>query len=294
MKVVQQGRRRRAIAAAATTAAAAAAIGVAVPALAASAGTGSAGTGQARVLGAGQTGNRAQVPWRLVGPGWSLALYSARQGGEGVKPKAGPSTLYLVDPAGGRYKMISWRARSPQTSWYLQAWSGDMRRALFIPEGQLYNGGIRQHVYQLQLRTGKISGLTLPSRVSAMGYTRPDGLNILAQKSTPTGLNSNAITLQRYNLAGQLQATLAAVQDFEGAGLPAVRRRAGRRRAAGPGTGQQRRRRRQAAARAGHQGRLQPGPLVDGAGDPGDLHAHRSVRAGTCGSCRPVVAPRRC
>ena len=217
MKVVQQGRRRRAIAAAATTAAAAAAIGVAVPALAASAGTGSAGTGQARVLGAGQTGNRAQVPWRLVGPGWSLALYSARQGGEGVKPKAGPSTLYLVDPAGGRYKMISWRARSPQTSWYLQAWSGDMRRALFIPEGQLYNGGIRQHVYQLQLRTGKISGLTLPSRVSAMGYTRPDGLNILAQKSTPTGLNSNAITLQRYNLAGQLQATLAAVQDFEGA-----------------------------------------------------------------------------
>jgi hypothetical protein len=208
MKIAQQGRTWRAFAAAA---AAATAVGVAVPALAVS-----AATGAAPVLGVGQTGTKTQVPWGRVGPAWSLAMYSARQGGEGIKPKAGPSTLYLVDPAGGRYRLLTWAARSPRTSWYLQAWSGDMRRAMFVPEGQVYNPGVRQHVYQLQLRTGKISGLTLPPRVSAMGYTRPDGLNILAQKSTPTGPDSNAITLQRYSLTGKLQATLAEVPNFEG------------------------------------------------------------------------------
>ncbi len=208
MKLATGNRRRLGLAAAATAAAASAAIGLCVPAMAAQ-----QRAAATTMLGAGQTGTRAAVPWSLVGPGWSLALYSARQGGEGIKPKAGPSALYLVDPAGGRYRMLTWAARSPQTSWFLQGWSGDLRRAMFVPESQLYNGYVRQHVYQLQLRTGKISGITLPRRVSAVAYTRPDGLNILAQKSSPT---SNAVTLQRYNLAGKLQATLAAVPDFEG------------------------------------------------------------------------------
>jgi hypothetical protein len=213
MKIVKQGRRRRAIAAAATAAAAAAAIGVAVPALAVSAGTGSA-----RVLGAGQTGNRAQVPWRLVGPGWSMALFSASTAAEGIKPTSGPETLYLVDPAGGRYKMISWRARSPQTKWYLQAWSGDLRRAMFVPEGSLNNPYVRQQVFQLQLRTGKISRFTLPLRVSALSYSRPDGLNILTEKGFPG--STNKVTLQRYDLTGKLAATLATVQAY---GTPAYR-----------------------------------------------------------------------
>jgi len=207
MKCAKQGRRRRAIAVAAATAAAATTIGAAVPAVA---GTGRAAATLARTeLGAGQTGTRARVPWGLVGPGWSLALYSARQGGEGVKPKAGPSTLYLVDPAGGRYRLLTWAAHSPQTSWYLQGWSGDMRRAMFVPESQLYNTYVRQHVYQLQLRTGTVSGFTLPAHVSSVGYTRPDGLNILARKSSPSG---NTVTLQRYNLTGKLQATLPTSQ----------------------------------------------------------------------------------
>jgi hypothetical protein len=210
MRIARQGRTWRAIAVAA---AATTAVGVAVPALAVSARAVAGGTGAARVLGAGQTGTKAQVPWSRVGPEWSLALYSARQGGEGIKPKAGPSTLYLVDPAGGRYRLVTWAAHSPQTSWYLQGWSGDMRRAMLVPASQLYNTYVRQHVYQLQLRTGKISGFILPAHVSSVGYTRPDGLNILAQKSSP---RTNTVTLQRYSLTGKLQATLATVPNFQG------------------------------------------------------------------------------
>jgi hypothetical protein len=69
---------------------------------------------------------------------------------------------------------------------------------------------VPEHVYQLQLRTGAITGFTLPARVTAVGYTRPDGLNILAEEGTPTSLDSK-ITLLRYNLAGQLQKALATV-----------------------------------------------------------------------------------
>ncbi len=68
-------------------------------------------------------------------------------------------------------------------------------------------------MYQLQLRTGSITGFTLPAHVTAVGYTRPRGLNILAEEGTPTSLESK-ITLQRYNLAGQLQKTLATVTDL--------------------------------------------------------------------------------
>ena len=65
--------------------------------------------------------SRSAVPWRKVGPGWALAMYSANQGGEGVKPKAGPSTLYLVSPQGGRYKLMTWSARNPRAQ-LVAAW----------------------------------------------------------------------------------------------------------------------------------------------------------------------------
>ena len=133
-------------------------------------------------MSAGQAGPASAVPWSKVGPGWALAMYSASQGGEGVKPKAGPSTLYLVDPQGGRYKLITWSARSPRAHWDLVGWSGDVSRALFGTSPGLVSTG-REHIYQLQLRSGKVTGFTLPAKVTAVGYTRPDGLNILAEKS---------------------------------------------------------------------------------------------------------------
>ncbi len=62
-------RGRRSVAAIATMAAAAAAVGLAVPAMAASVAPSS------RVLSAGQVAARSAVPWRKVGPGWALAEY---------------------------------------------------------------------------------------------------------------------------------------------------------------------------------------------------------------------------
>src|SRR5215469_1766433 len=199
---------RRGVVAAAALAIAGTGVALTVPATAAQT------VAADRVLRAGQAGSPAQVPWRNVGPGWTLAMYSASQGGEGVHPRSGPSTLYLVNPAGGRYSLFTWRAGSPRSRWSLLDWSGDVSRALFT-SGPAFGGTVPQHVYQLQLRTGAVTGFTLPARVSAVGYTRPDGLNILAEKGTATSLNSK-ITLQRYNLAGRLQKTLATVTGLSG------------------------------------------------------------------------------
>ena len=200
---------RRGGVAAAAVAIAAAGVALTVPATAAQT------VAADRVLGAGQAGSRAQVPWGKVGPGWTLAMFSASQGGEGVRPTSGPSTLYLVSPAGVRYSLFTWPARSPRSGWSLVDWSGDVSRALFTV-GPAFGSTTPGHVYQLQLRTGAVTGFTLPARVSAVGYTRPDGLNILAEKGTAMSLNSK-VTLQRYDLAGRLQKTLATVTDLGGA-----------------------------------------------------------------------------
>jgi hypothetical protein len=190
-------RRRRVIALAVGAAAAAASLSVAVPAMAAH-------PPSARVLAAGQTGTRAAVPWSKVGPDWALAMFSAAQGGEGIRAQAGPSTLYLVDPAGGKYSLFTWPALSPVALWQLRAWSGDTRRALFTSQS-----GTREEVHQLQLGTGTITSFTLPANVTVVGYTRPDGLNIIAAK-----WSGSAGTLQRYSLTGRLQKTLASVRDI--------------------------------------------------------------------------------
>ena len=200
--------KRRGVVGAAALAIAGVAVAMTVPATAAQNVTAD------RVLAAGPAGSRAQVPWGKVGPGWSLAMYSASQGGEGVRPASGPSTLYLVNPAGGRYSLFTWPARSPRSRWSLLDWSGDVSRALFT-SGPDFGSTVPEHVYQLHLRTGAVTGFTLPARVTAVGYTRPDGLNIVAQKGTATSLNSK-ITLLRYDLAGRLQRTLATVTDLGG------------------------------------------------------------------------------
>jgi hypothetical protein len=211
-------RGRRAIGAIATVAAAAAAVGLAVPAMAAPAAP------AARVLSGGQVAGRAAVPWSKVGPGWALAEYSANQGGEAVKPKAGPLTLYLVNPQGGRYRLFTWSARSPRANWFLLGWSGDATRALFSSG---YAGSTRrEHIDQLQLRTGKVNSFTLPANVTAAGYTRPDGLNILAEKGTLGGNGASRVTLQRYSLTGKLQKTLTTVKGLDllpgDSGIPPV------------------------------------------------------------------------
>jgi hypothetical protein len=212
MRFTREVRRRRTIGAIATAAAAAATIGLAGPAIAGQASAApatSAAAPAARILSEGKVASRAAVPWGKVGPGWALVMFSASQGGEGVKPKAGPSTLYLVDPQGGRYRLVTWAASSPRANWQLVAWSGDASRALFMTRS---GPGGRERVDQLQLRTGHLTSFTLPARVDVLGYTRPDGLNIVAVRNGATG---STVTIQRYSLTGKLQKNLESVSTVD-------------------------------------------------------------------------------
>jgi hypothetical protein len=140
-----------------------------------------------RMLAAGQVGTRSEVPWRKVGSGWALAQYT-----QGTVTAAKPLKLYLIDPSGGKYLLYTWRAS--QNPWELIGWSGDKTRALF---GRDSTG--TQTVRQLALATGCLmQPFRLPAKVAAIGYTSPDGKNILA---TDDGLVS-------YNLRGKFQARL--------------------------------------------------------------------------------------
>ncbi len=204
MRLAEVVRRRRAFGAIAAVAAAAATVGLAAPAMAAPA------RSAARLQSTGRAASGSAVPWRKIGPGWALAMYSATQEEEGVKFKAGPSTLYLVSPQGGRYQLGTWSARNPRANWYLLGWSGDVSRALFVTPPVVTSSGAHEHVNQLQLRTGHVTGFTLPPDVTAVGYTRPGGLNILAEKT----LASGSITLQRYSLSGKLLKDLATVKGL--------------------------------------------------------------------------------
>jgi hypothetical protein len=147
---------------------------------------------QVRMLPAGKTGTRSSVPWSLVGAGWTLAEFSTAAPSSTGQPTGGSSATDLVDPDGGRYSIYQWPAGdAPQ----LIAWSGNGASALF---------GTGSGYTVLTVKTGQPATLTLPAGVTAFGFTRPDGLNILAVQQGPARYK-----LQRYSLTGTFQATLA-------------------------------------------------------------------------------------
>ncbi len=146
-------------------------------------------------LPAGQTGSRSQVPWPLVGPGWFLAEYTT-----GSYKKARPVTLYLLDPAGGRYELYHWAATT--SPWQIADWSGDKSRVLLEQPGETST------VRQLALATGTITTVHLSSRPQyVLGYTRPDGTNLLVSKNG----------IDRVSLSGTLQARLISGDGYSAA-----------------------------------------------------------------------------
>jgi hypothetical protein len=154
-------------------------------------------------VGPGPAAPRSAIPWKLVGPGWALALYN-----DGTTSPLAPTTsLYLVDPRGGKYSVRKWPANNrylagtPLADWTLKAWSGDGDRALFTttPTPQFP----RQQVYQLDLKTGRGSSLTLPEGTTVIGYTRPRGAGILVLVGPGAILTSSIIYPRNPdNLAG--------------------------------------------------------------------------------------------
>jgi TolB protein len=155
------------------------------------------------MLAAGRTGPRSAIPWSLVGKvaGWTLAEVSTAPAGTN---QPGTITTYLVDPEGGRYLI---RASSPGVTPQLLAWSGDAQSALFaVPSG---SSGATYEL--LSLSTGGIASLPLPANVTAVGFSRPAGENILAVRTA-----SDSFKLQRYNLQGQWQATIGSLSRKAG------------------------------------------------------------------------------
>jgi hypothetical protein len=149
---------------------------------------GAAVTALVLVLTVGRAASAAPLP--SVGSGWALVLYSAA----GTAHPSAADTLYLVAPTGRRYPL----AEIPDTDAgaRLIAWSGDGTRALVaLPGGA---------VEQVTLADGQMRRVSLPAGVTAVGYTRPDGLGILGE-STSGGLT----TLARYALGGALARVLA-------------------------------------------------------------------------------------
>src|SRR5690348_3054300 len=119
--------------------------------------SGTAGHSSAK-HGVARTPARAAVPWHRVGPGWVLAEYWPGRFAENGKPKAAAATLYLISPAGVKYRLFHWA--STRTPPFLVDWSGDKTRALV----QTSSGAMEQIV----LATGKARRFRLAGQASAL------------------------------------------------------------------------------------------------------------------------------
>ena len=151
-----------------------------------------------QMLAAGKTGSLSAIPWSLIGTGWTVADVSTAQAGT-PPTAAGNVTTYLVDPEGGKYQIQT----TDGLSAVLLGWSGNAQNALFEV---LPASGAAVSYDLLSLTTGNMSPLPLPSGVTAVGFTQPDGLNILAVNQTAT-----AFQLERFSLEGTYQATIGSL-----------------------------------------------------------------------------------
>jgi hypothetical protein len=156
----------------------------------------------AGIVGAGRTASRLAVPWSKVGVGWTLVTYTTAT--PFASPaKAGATTLYLVDPAGGKYVMYHWPHVNADGGVHLIAWSGDGGRAMLSVAKSPTNTA--EELDQLTLATGRLTRLRLPASAIPVSYTRPDGVAVLAYRflASPPG-----IQLDRYGLSGRLEKVL--------------------------------------------------------------------------------------
>jgi TolB protein len=109
------------------------------------------------------------------------------------------STLYLVDPLGGRYAVTTVSTLGGD----LVAWSGDGQRALF--QTQTTTSSV---VTVLQLPSGRAGTFKIAGSGSrSVSFTEPDGLAIIASGQVP---GRGAVRVQRFGLNGALEHTYPA------------------------------------------------------------------------------------
>jgi hypothetical protein len=153
------------------------------------------------------------VPWPQVGPGWLLATWSPISGhrpGESPtpgqpSPDTATTTLYLVDPAGGRYPITTFPPPGNKAGPQLVDWSGDGSQALFYAEYAQPPTAIL-----VDLHTGAQTTLTVHGYPR---FTRPDGRALLVE--TP-GHTAHPGSLVGLDLAGTQQLTYPVGSDFRG------------------------------------------------------------------------------
>ncbi|HTW06710.1 MAG TPA: hypothetical protein VME46_04320 [Acidimicrobiales bacterium] len=177
-----------------------------------------AGVPAAGTLAASGSGEPASaIPWHNVGPGWFVALWGPHAAGACCPLPAGwqkqPTTLYLVDPAGGRYRV----ATLPAPSYYdLADWSGDGRRVLMLAPA----AGNRFEVEEVDLATGRLLHHFAAATAASYQFTRPDGLAILA--SSEAAVQPGAGTLARLTLSGAKELTYPTSYPGVGAIAPGM------------------------------------------------------------------------
>ena len=123
----------------------------------------------------GKEAPASAIPWSQVNAGWNLAGWSSQ-----ANPNQGPSvpsTLYLVNPIGGRYRITT---IPPNSSPVL--WSPDLRRATVSS----FNNA-NQSLGEYDLSTGRLlSSFGLGSR-TVISYAGPAGHSLLLNDSGASG-----------------------------------------------------------------------------------------------------------
>jgi hypothetical protein len=162
------------------------------------------------------------IPWTQVGPGWLLATWSQVSGQRPGPPPPGQptpetatTTLYLVDPAGGRYPITTFPPPGAGESPTLADWSGDGSHALFYA----YAPSGTYTVTAVDLRSGARASFTIDNGANsfdvAARYSRPQGKAVLLAKSN----GAQANWLKRVDLAGRPELTYPVGRDFQGSYL---------------------------------------------------------------------------
>ena len=167
----------------------------------------------------------SQIPWNQVGQGWMLSTWSAAPGlrpGEDPpagQPRVAPSTLYLLDPAGGRYPLSTFPVTGanaatgdPGETLHLADWSGDGKHALFSDGGTKVDGKFQTTVTDLDLTTGAKQTFTVPGARYvnpwvSVSYTRPAGKAVLVSTTEQGNSGPSSTTVKRVDLSGAEQLT---------------------------------------------------------------------------------------
>ena len=158
-----------------------------------------ASTTTAPLAAAGTESPASAIPWSRVGPGWMVTLWgphaAVAPGPSSSDWEQQPTTVFLVNSAGGRYLVTTLPAPSDYS---LVDWSGDGRRVLLLEPGG--SGG--STFDDVDLATGRVLHSVTQSENGSARFTRPTGQALLVWTG---GVDQAPTTLVRTSWSGSAQ-----------------------------------------------------------------------------------------